>query len=75
MMLFCPKCGSLLIFKKSGSKKVMACSCGYSTAETADAKIREEIVKKEKGIDVVDEEIETMPLTSAECQKRKHKRA
>ena len=49
-MLFCPKCGSLLVLKKSGSKKTMACSCGYSTTEMADAKIKEEIEKKENNI-------------------------
>ncbi len=74
-MLFCPKCGSLLILKKSGSKKVMACSCGYSTSDLANAAIREELGKKEKGVDVVEEEIETLPLTSAECPKCKHSRA
>ena len=75
MMLFCPKCGSLLILKKSGSKKAMACSCGYSTSETSDAKLREALGKEVKGVEVVEEEIETLPLTEAECPKCKHAKA
>ena len=72
-MLFCPKCGTLLILKKSGSRKVMSCSCGYSTSDVADTTIREELGKKEKSVDVVESEIETLPLTSADCPKCKHK--
>ena len=41
-MKFCPKCGSILIPKKSGKKIILKCSCGYST------KNKEEIILKEK---------------------------
>ena len=50
--MFCPKCGSVLLPKKEGSKKVLVCSCGYKSGEVEKTKITETVDKKEKEIDV-----------------------
>jgi len=47
--MFCPKCGSLLLPKKEGSKKILACSCGYKISNIEQTKITEIITKKRKG--------------------------
>lgn len=74
--MFCPKCGSLLIPKKIGSKKVMACSnCSYKTTETNQAVIKQEVKQKQPDVAVVEKEIETLPLTDEECPKCGHKKA
>ena len=66
--MFCPKCGSLLVPKKS--KKEIKCSCGYIHKDKEEAKIKlsDELVKDKK-IEVMDEEdkIKTMPLTTIDC--------
>lgn len=67
--MFCPKCGSLLIPKKDGSKKILACSCGYSTQEVESAKIKEEVEKQEAEMDVVDKDHENLPILEATCDK------
>lgn len=74
--MFCPKCGSLLLPKKTDSRKYLACSCGYSTKDLSGAKIREDIIKKPKKIEVVKEdELEILPETDAECPKCKNSMA
>jgi DNA-directed RNA polymerase subunit M len=69
-MMFCPKCGSLLKPKLDKKRKVLACTCGYSTKDVESAKINEKIAKEEpqKGttIKVVDEKF-GLPETDAKC--------
>lgn len=72
--MFCPKCGSLLLPKTEGKKKVFACKCGYSTKEFKEARLQEK-VKEKKGIEIIDKEVNTLPLTEAECPKCGHKKA
>lgn len=75
-MLFCPKCGSLLVPKKEDKKTIMACpKCSYKTKETAGAAIKEEIAKPEKALEIIEEEKEVYPLVDAECPKCGHKKA
>ncbi|RLE39233.1 transcription factor S [Candidatus Woesearchaeota archaeon] len=76
-MMFCPKCGSILVPKKDGDKKKLVCSCGFTTTEIKDAKIVEIVKKKEKEFDVVDikKEEKTLPLTDAKCDKCGHNKA
>ena len=71
-MLFCPKCKSLLKPKFEKNKKVMTCSCGYSS-EGGSTAVSEK-VKTHKEIQVV-EEIETKPLVDARCAKCAHGKA
>lgn len=74
--MFCPKCGSILIPKKEKEKKKLVCSCGYSSDETGKLRI-EEKMRKEKAVDIVDDdtELESLPQTDAECPKCKNKKA
>lgn len=70
--MFCSKCGSLLKPKKG--KKIILCSCGHKT-KIGGLHVRETIKGKTKKVEVVDKEIETLPLMEAECPKCHHKRA
>lgn len=72
--MFCPKCGALLLPKKEGRKKMFVCSCGYKTKNLKDISIKE-TVEKGKSIEVIDKELEPLPLTDAECPKCKNKKA
>ncbi|MFH1848684.1 MAG: transcription factor S [archaeon] len=73
--MFCPKCGSILIPKKSGERKVLACACGYSSKDSEAANIKE-TVAKQKDVNVIEQdEITTLPTTGAECPKCGNKQA
>lgn len=74
-MLFCPKCKSLLRPTVRDNKKLMTCSCGYSTSDVAKAKISERIVTNEPKVEVITKEVEPNPLTEADCPKCGHKKA
>jgi DNA-directed RNA polymerase subunit M len=73
--MFCPKCGSLLLPKKEGNKTTTKCSCGYCSDNNSEAKFCEKVETKEVVTGAVDSNIETLPLTEAECPKCKHKKA
>ncbi len=73
-MLFCPKCGSILIPKEEGRKKRLTCSCGYSSKEEDDILLQENL-KKDTKIEIIDSNIEVMPKTNEECPKCKHRQA
>lgn len=74
--MFCPKCGSILIPKREGSKKLLVCSCGYKSSKTDDAVIKEAVTKKEKKVEVIEHgEIETLPKMKATCDKCGHNEA
>ena len=66
--MFCPKCGSILIPKKEGDKKILACTCGYSTKDISIANITETI-DNEQRVNVVDKEHEPYPIIKAKCEK------
>ena len=69
MTMFCPKCGSLLKPKTEKKKKVLACSCGYSTKDLESAEIKETVKQEEKKLDVVDEK-QTPSVLSAAMRER-----
>lgn len=71
--MFCPKCGSILKPKKE-NRKLIVCSCGYKSKDSS-LKLKETVKAKEKDIEVVDKEIETLPLMDAECPKCHHRKA
>jgi len=73
--MFCPKCGSVLLPKKEGNKKVVVCSCGYKSNNIEQTKITEIVTKKEREIEVIEKEIEILPKIDAECEKCGHKKA
>ena len=72
--MFCPKCGSILLPKKEGSKKVLVCSCGYKESKAESATLKDK-PKTQKDVEVVDKEVETHPITKAECPKCGHNEA
>ena len=72
-VMFCPKCGSLLMPKDVNKKRVMACSCGYRSG-SGDFSIAETVKSKEKRLEVVEEQ-ETLPITDAQCPKCGHPKA
>ncbi|HII30267.1 transcription factor S [Candidatus Woesearchaeota archaeon CG08_land_8_20_14_0_20_47_9] len=76
-MLFCPKCGAILVPKKVDNKNVTACArCGFVNKDTSDAKITEAVRRKSKRLEVVDKtDNEMLPITDAECQKCKNSTA
>lgn len=72
MTLFCPKCGSILIPKEDGRKKRLTCSCGYSSKEDEDILLQENF-RKDRKIEVLDQNVEVLPRTEEECPKCKNK--
>ena len=74
-MMFCKKCGSLILPKKKGTKTIMTCKCGYESKDNVETTIKEEVKVKESVKGVADSDYETLPLTDAECPKCKHKKA
>jgi len=74
--MFCPKCGSILLPKKEGNKKVLNCSCGYKSSDTGQTKIKETVKNTSREIEVVEKsDLETLPKTEAECDKCGHRTA
>ena len=74
--MFCPKCGSLLLPKKEGSKRILVCSCGYKSSGMEPTRITETVNKKGKEVEVIEKtDFETLPKTKAECEKCGHKTA
>jgi DNA-directed RNA polymerase subunit M len=73
--MFCPKCGSLLLPKKEDNKVVMKCRCGFTSDNASSAKMSESVKSKEQTMRAVEGDVETLPLTDAECSKCKHKKA
>lgn len=72
-MMFCPKCGSVLIPHKNKDKVVLKCKCGYK-GETENAIITEK-VKEQKKIEVVELDKPLHPIIDTECPKCKHNKA
>jgi len=73
--MFCQKCGSVLLPKKEGNKKVLVCSCGFKSSSVEQTKITETMNKEYKEIEVIEKEIEILPKTEAKCEKCGHRTA
>jgi len=74
--MFCPKCGSVLLPKKEGSKKLLVCSCGYKDSNIEKSKLTESLVKKEKEIEVIEKDkLNILPKTKVNCEKCDNKEA
>lgn len=74
--MFCPKCGSILLPKKEGSKKSLVCSCGYKSTNVENTKITETVTKKEANVEIVDKsKVNILPKTNAKCERCGHKTA
>ena len=70
-MMFCPKCGAILMPKKEGNKAVTKCSCGYSSNDVGSTTFKEENKKVDSKVEVVDSEhdLNALPKMKAECPK------
>lgn len=74
-MQFCPKCGSILMPKNVGGKKMMGCSCGYKHNAESVA-IKEEVKQQGEEVQVIEnEDSEVLPLTDYDCKKCGHDKA
>ena len=74
--MFCPKCGSVLLPKKEGGKKVLICSCGYKGSNMGQIKITETVTKKEKDVEVIEKsKLDILPKTKIVCEKCGNKEA
>lgn len=77
-MMFCPKCGSLLIPKKDKNNTILACNkCGYTNKKAeVQNPLKEKVKSDDKKIEVVgDEEGKMLPLCDASCGKCGHTKA
>ncbi len=75
-MKFCSKCGGIVVPKKDDGKIVWVCnSCGALQEEGDIKKITQKIKSEDKGIVLVEENKESLPITEKECPKCGHKHA
>jgi len=74
-MMFCPKCGSMVLPKKEGKNNVIRCACGYTNAEAETIEIKEEVKRKDVILEPASDNDEMLPITEAECPKCKNKKA
>ena len=74
MMLFCPKCGSIL---KPGKKKgsLECSSCKTKVQSDKESRVSEHLTKKSKKVEIVEEEPEILPLCEEKCPKCGHEKA
>ena len=63
-----------MIPKNEKSKTVMTCSCGYKSKDGEGKKLSEKVEKK-KEIEVVEKDVEVLPLIDEECPKCGHGKA
>ena len=75
--MFCPKCGSILMPKKEGSKTYQICNCGFKSSKLESASIKEEVADKSKEVEVIDnkQDLESLPKIKVECPKCSHQEA
>ena len=77
-MMFCEKCGSILIPKKNRKgKNVLACrSCSYVTKRRESLILKEKVdINEKESIAVVDKRVETLPKTQEACPRCGYKEA
>jgi DNA-directed RNA polymerase subunit M len=72
MMIFCPKCGSILVQK---TKNFGCPRCGYASKEKMKLEVREKLDEGQK-IDVIkDKDVDILPRVPAICKKCGHTEA
>ena len=77
MIQFCPKCHSILRPKKEGEKVIMFCSCGHTSSATGAGALKEDkkVKKEEADMEVIEKDINTLPITKDDCPKCGNKEA
>ncbi len=74
-MIFCEKCGALLVPTKEDRKVTLTCnSCGFVSTKKGSIIVKEE-GQKNNLVEVVDKKIETLPKIEEECPKCENKKA
>ncbi|MDD5178005.1 MAG: transcription factor S [Candidatus Nanoarchaeia archaeon] len=69
-MMFCAKCGSILVPTRDKNGILMKCTCGYSSRARKNVMIKEEVsLDRDDIIEVVDKKVDTLPKTKEECPK------
>lgn len=70
-MQFCPRCSTIIIPVKKGSKTVMKCpSCNYTSKKKENIILKEEIkLSKKDKIEVIDKQVTVLPKTDIACPK------
>jgi len=70
-MMFCDKCGAVLVPKKDNGKMQMICnSCGASVNKRGSIVLTEKVGDGKKNIiEVVDKKIDILPKTDVDCPK------
>ncbi|MBU0757211.1 MAG: transcription factor S [Nanoarchaeota archaeon] len=74
-MMFCPKCGSILVPKQEKKKNILSCSCGYTNKKPENIELKETFKKDDTNNEAVNADHESLPLTEAECPKCQHDKA
>jgi transcription factor S len=70
-MEFCPKCGSLLVMKKT---KFGCPRCNYTPKNKVVIKTKE-VLKNEMAVGIIKDKNENLPITDYKCPKCKNKKA
>lgn len=73
-MQFCPRCGAILVPKKTEGGKIQNCSCGYKMKNKQNFVLKERIPKKSK-IEIVEQNLEALPKIKEECPNCKNRLA
>ena len=68
-MIFCKKCGSMVIPKKINGKTVAECSCGYVDTSGEDVKFTSKSKKEEINVEVREDSDERLPICEMKCEK------
>lgn len=71
-MEFCPKCGALLMMKKT---KFGCPRCNYTAKGKVDMKIKEKIEEKKPVAVITEKQAEVNPITDHVCEKCGNKKA
>ncbi len=66
-MIFCDRCGGMMIPDKGGKKKLVCGSCGKKINMIGSVMIKEKIRNNKEKIEVVDKDIEVNPKVEVEC--------
>ena len=71
-MLFCPKCGTIMMPKTENGKRVIKCvKCGYLSVGEGMA-LKEEVKHKAKEVIVIENDAPQLPLGDYKCKKCGH---
>jgi len=77
-MKFCPKCGGLMLPRKTEKGLILVCSgCDYvvKDVEAEDYRLVKKVEQKEEKVEIIEDEPTTLPTTHARCPSCGHDKA